>query len=72
MKPDPRYRVFTSVIELIPHIWPTPLVRLSSLSTGEYNLWAKLEFFNPFSRSTKDRLLVFMIDGIYQNQSLRN
>ena len=55
MKPDSGYRVFKSVIELIPHIWPTPLVRLSSLSTGEYNLWAKLEFFNPFSHSIKDR-----------------
>jgi len=33
--------------------WPTPLLRLRAFHGR--NVWAKLEFFNVFSRSIKDR-----------------
>lgn len=46
---------------MLPHIWPTPLVRLKSLSKGNTEVWAKLEFFNPFSHSIKDRPVWNMI-----------
>ncbi|BCU68437.1 cysteine synthase [Sulfolobales archaeon HS-7] len=38
-------------------MWPTPLLKLD---IGP-NVWAKLEFFNPFSRSIKDRTAYFLI-----------
>jgi len=47
-------KVFTSVLDMIPHIYPTPLVMLRSLSVWAYKVWAKLEHFNPFSHSIKD------------------
>ena len=48
-------KVFTSVLEMMPHIYPTPLVMLRSLSIGAYEVWAKLEYFNPFNHIIKDR-----------------
>ena len=54
-------KVFTSVLEMMPHIYPTPLVMLRSLSIGAYEVWAKLEYFNPFSHSIKDRPVWNMI-----------
>jgi len=40
--------------------WPTPLVALKSLSRRSVKVWAKLEFFNPFSNSIKDRVAWYM------------
>ncbi|PCN51072.1 cysteine synthase [Candidatus Geothermarchaeota archaeon ex4572_27] len=48
-------RVYPDVISLLVDGWPTPLVRLRGLSRGGREVWAKLEFYNPFSRSIKDR-----------------
>jgi cysteine synthase A len=48
--------VFESPIELMEGMWPTPLLRLSIGS----KVWAKLEFYNPFSRSIKDRTALFL------------
>jgi len=48
-------RVFKSILEMVPVIWPTPLVRVGYLSKDGHEVWAKLEYFNPFSRSIKDR-----------------
>ncbi|MCI2414540.1 MAG: PLP-dependent cysteine synthase family protein [Candidatus Aramenus sp.] len=45
------YHVFENPIELLEGMWPTPLLKLS---LGK-ELWAKLEFYNPFSKSIKDR-----------------
>jgi cysteine synthase A len=50
-------KVFTSVKELITGLWPTPLVRLERFG----DVWAKLEFFNPLSRSIKDRTVFFLL-----------
>ncbi len=44
--------VFFDTLQLLERFKPTPLVRLRTL--GE--VWAKLEFFNPLSRSIKDRV----------------
>lgn len=54
-------KVFNNVLEMIPYIYPTPLVMLRSLSIGAYEVWAKLEYFNPFSHSIKDRPVWNMI-----------
>ncbi len=55
-----RLRVFSDTIELLYGNWPTPLVVLKSLSRRSVRVWAKLEFFNPFSNSIKDRVAWYM------------
>ncbi|MCS7104397.1 MAG: pyridoxal-phosphate dependent enzyme [Thermofilaceae archaeon] len=55
IKPSPM-RTFNDTEELLYKNWPTPLVKLKSLSKGETRVWAKLEFYNPFSMSVKDRI----------------
>ena len=54
-------KVFYSTLDLAIGLWPTPLVKLSSLSDKGKEVWAKLEFFNPYSRSIKDRPVWNMI-----------
>lgn len=49
-------KVYDSTLELLYKGWPTPLVRLNSLCSGERTVWAKLEGYNPFSNSVKDRI----------------
>ena len=49
--------VFDNPIQLIEGMWPTPLLKLS---IGD-DVWAKLEFYNPFSHSIKDRTALFLI-----------
>ncbi len=53
-------RVFRDTEELLYGNWPTPLVMLRSLSTKNTRVWAKLEGFNPFSMSVKDRIGWYM------------
>ncbi|RLE68739.1 MAG: hypothetical protein DRJ43_05055 [Thermoprotei archaeon] len=48
-------RVYPSTMSLLVDNWPTPLVRLGSESGEGREVWAKLEFYNAFSRSVKDR-----------------
>ncbi|MEM0459403.1 MAG: pyridoxal-phosphate dependent enzyme [Thermofilaceae archaeon] len=52
----PPLRVFDSTEELLYRNWPTPLVKLRSLSGDGLRVWAKLECYNPFSMSVKDRI----------------
>ncbi len=49
-------KVYADTLELLYRNWPTPLVRLRSLSSSDVRVWAKLEAFNPFSGSVKDRI----------------
>ncbi len=49
--------VFLDTLQLLEKFKPTPLVRLRSLG----DVWAKLEFFNPLSRSIKDRVAYGMV-----------
>jgi len=55
-----RYRVFTNTEELLYKNWPTPLVKLANLSSNVISIWAKLEGFNPWSMSVKDRIGWYM------------
>ncbi len=58
---DPnRYRVFKDSEELLYKNWPTPLVRLRKSSIDDKVAWAKLEGFNPWSMSVKDRIGWYM------------
>jgi len=54
-------RVYSSVVELLYKGFPTPLVRLKYLSDRGANFWAKLEWYNPFSLSVKDRIAWYML-----------
>ncbi len=54
------YRVFKDPEELLYKNWPTPLVRLKNSSIGNKIAWAKLEGFNPWSMSIKDRVGWYM------------
>ncbi|MCS7096173.1 MAG: pyridoxal-phosphate dependent enzyme [Candidatus Bathyarchaeota archaeon] len=49
-------KVYNSTLELLYKGWPTPLVKLNSLSNERRSVWAKLEGYNPFSNSVKDRI----------------
>lgn len=60
-------RVFNSTIELLYKNWPTPLVKLESLSDKMTEVWAKLESFNPFSNSVKDRIGWAMLQEAIEN-----
>jgi cysteine synthase/O-phosphoserine sulfhydrylase/cystathionine beta-synthase len=51
-----KLRVYNDTLELLYKDWPTPLVRLKSLSSGRRSVWAKLEGANPYSNSVKDRI----------------
>jgi cysteine synthase A len=55
--------VLSSSLELIEALHPTPLVKLPKISEYHVGIWAKLEFFNPFSRSIKDRAAISMLSG---------
>jgi len=47
--------MYPDTVSLLKDGWPTPLVRLRSECREGREVWAKLEFYNPFSRSVKDR-----------------
>lgn len=59
INPEPM-RVFTNTLELLYRNWPTPLVKLKSLSNKVVNVWCKLEWYNPYSCSIKDRTAWYM------------
>lgn len=54
-------RVYQNVLDLVAFDNPTPLVALKSLSTDRLKVWAKLEWYHPFSLSIKDRVSWFML-----------
>lgn len=64
-------RVYNSTLELLYEGWPTPLVKLKSLSNGCRSVWAKLEGFNPFSNSVKDRIGWSMITDALERGALK-
>lgn len=55
-------KVYESALELLVKGWPTPLVKLRTLSSAGRSVWAKLECFNPFSNSVKDRIGWAMVE----------
>ncbi|HID40809.1 MAG TPA: pyridoxal-phosphate dependent enzyme, partial [Pyrodictium sp.] len=60
-------RVFRDTMELLYRGWPTPLVGLRSLSGGGFRVWAKLEWYNPYSMSVKDRIGWYMVEQALEN-----
>jgi len=54
-------RVFPNTFSLLVDNWPTPLVKLEGEALEGREAWAKLEFYNPFSRSIKDRAVWGML-----------
>jgi len=59
---DPGIRVFNNAIELIEKDRPTPLVKLNGIiNDNKIKIWAKLEWYNPFSLSIKDRTAWYII-----------
>ncbi|MEM4101068.1 MAG: pyridoxal-phosphate dependent enzyme [Desulfurococcaceae archaeon] len=54
-------RVYDSVVSLVAGDLPTPLVKLKSLSNSKVRVWAKLEWYHPFSLSIKDRTAWYML-----------
>jgi len=66
-----KYRVFADTLELFIGNLPTPLVKLKEASKGDTEVWAKLEFYNPYSRSIKDRISWAMIKDAYEKGKLR-
>ncbi len=57
--------VFQDPIELLEGMWPTPLLKLK---VGK-DVWAKLEYYNPFSRSIKDRTAWFLFKEALESRS---
>jgi cysteine synthase/O-phosphoserine sulfhydrylase/cystathionine beta-synthase len=64
-------KVYGSTLEFLSEGWPTPLVKLNSLSSDKLSVWAKLEGFNPFSNSVKDRIGFSMIMEAREKGSLK-
>jgi len=62
--------VYESTLNLLQGTWPTPLVKLNSLSSNDITVFAKLEGFNPFSNSIKDRVGWAMIREALENKEL--
>jgi len=60
-------RVCRNHSELIKSCWPTPVIRLNSLSNSLCDVWAKLEYLNPFSNSIKDRIGWYMVTDAFEN-----
>jgi len=64
-------KVYNSPLELLYAGWPTPIVKLTSLSTKNRVVWAKLEGYNPFSNSIKDRVGFSMIMEAKKRKGLK-
>ncbi|MCS7369500.1 MAG: pyridoxal-phosphate dependent enzyme [archaeon GBS-70-058] len=65
-----KLRVYNDTLELLYKDWPTPLVKLRSLSYGGRNVWAKLEGVNPYSNSVKDRIGWSMIMAAIEEREI--
>ena len=62
--------MFPNTLSLLVDNWPTPLVRLETESHGGKEVWAKLECYNPFSKSIKDRAVWGMVLKMLEKRSL--
>ena len=67
-----KYKVFKSTLDLFVGNLPTPMVKLERASKGNIEVWAKLEFYNPYSRSIKDRIAWAMIKDAYEKGMLKD
>ncbi|MGC8621069.1 MAG: PLP-dependent cysteine synthase family protein [Caldisphaera sp.] len=61
---DPGIRVYNNTLELVNKDKPTPIVKLNNIiENNDINIWAKLEWYNPFSQSIKDRTAWYIIEN---------
>ncbi len=65
-------RVYDNVVELVSRDIPTPMVKLKSLSTGNVVVWAKLEWYHPFSLSIKDRVAWYMLTSAIERGFIKS
>jgi cysteine synthase/O-phosphoserine sulfhydrylase/cystathionine beta-synthase len=65
-------RVYSSVVDLVARDVPTPIVRLKYLSDLGVRVWAKLEWYHPFSLSIKDRIAWFMLVNSIERGNLKS
>jgi cysteine synthase len=67
---DHSARVYDDITQMLPNeANPSPLVRLNRLAPAGSNLWAKLEWLNPFG-SVKDRAAWAMIEDLERRGEL--
>ena len=69
---DHRARVYDSILELLPNEEnPSPMVRVNRMNPapGEFTLYAKLEWMNPFG-SVKDRAAWFLLRDLEERGAL--
>lgn len=60
--PSPRLtRVFSDPLDLLVGGWPTPLLKIADPPREAY---AKLEWYNPFSASVKDRTVYYLLKSV--------
>ncbi|AEA12639.1 Pyridoxal-5'-phosphate-dependent enzyme, beta subunit [Thermoproteus uzoniensis 768-20] len=59
-QPDAR-RVYDRPLDLLLGGWPTPLLKVGE---APREAWAKLEWYNPFSRSIKDRTTYALVRSV--------
>lgn len=62
-------RIYSNVVELLYRNFPTPLVKLKYLSNKNVKIYAKLEWYNPFSLSIKDRIAWYMLEKAFKQYS---
>jgi len=65
-------RVYSSVVDLVERDVPTPLVRLIYLEDLGVRVWAKLEWYHPFSLSIKDRVAWYMLVNAIERGYLKS
>jgi len=64
-------RVYSNVVDFVERDVPTPLVKLRYLSDLGVNVWAKLEWYHPFSLSIKDRVAWYMLVNAFERGYLK-
>jgi len=65
-------RIYDNVVELVGRDMPTPMVKLKSLSNKNARVWAKLEWYHPFSLSIKDRVAWYMLKTTLERNMLKS
>lgn len=65
-----RHRVYEDIFEMLPGVDnPTPLVKINNLEVSNFQLYAKLEWMNPFG-SIKDRAAASLLRSLEKGNQL--
>jgi len=72
MKINHQTRTYNSILELLPNVDnPTPLVRLNHVVPKGLQIFAKLEWYNPFG-AVKDRIAANLLNTAEENGDLQS